>query len=170
MNSRHFFRRGFPKHWRIISNNFNTCWKLLQKTDCWYATLVTNTISANFHVCKKNNVSYEQNNFLLVILKARLNILSPALSWTLWCCVCCTYVIFNRVEPPLNILGKCKKLIERKTENWVKIGFILFQMIRLSRSYFKSCCCNLGARRRWSPKESVVKTSLVYIHIRYVNC
>ena len=34
-------------------------------------------------------------------LKARLNILSLALSWALWCCLCCTHVIFNRVEPPL---------------------------------------------------------------------
>ena len=47
-------------------NNFNTCWKLLQKTDL-DATLVANTISANFHVCKKN-VSYEQNNFSFGIL------------------------------------------------------------------------------------------------------
>ena len=34
-------------------------------------------------------------------LKARLNILSLARSWTLWCCLCRTHVIFNRVEPPL---------------------------------------------------------------------
>ena len=33
-------------------------------------------------------------------LKRRLNILSLALSWALWCCLCCTHVIFNRVEPP----------------------------------------------------------------------
>ena len=31
----------------------------------------------------------------------RLNILSLALSWALWCCLCCTHMIFNRVEPPL---------------------------------------------------------------------
>ena len=34
-------------------------------------------------------------------LKARLNILSLALSRALWCCLCCTHVIFNPVEPPL---------------------------------------------------------------------
>ena len=34
-------------------------------------------------------------------LKARLNILSLALSWALWYCLCCTHVIFNCVEPPL---------------------------------------------------------------------
>ena len=45
--------------------------------------------------------------------------------------------------------------------------------IRLFRSHFRSCCYNLGTGRRWSLKESVVKTSLVYIvyiHIRYVKC
>ena len=36
-----------------------------------------------------------------VKLKARLNILSLARSWTLWCCLCRTHVIFNRVEAPL---------------------------------------------------------------------
>ena len=34
-------------------------------------------------------------------LKARLDILSLALPRALWCCLCCTHVIFNRVEPPL---------------------------------------------------------------------
>ena len=42
---------------------------------------------------------------------ARLNTLSLALSWALWCCLCCTHVIFNRVEPPLkamwNTLSVC---------------------------------------------------------------
>ena len=37
-------------------------------------------------------------------LKARLNILSLALSWALWCCLCCTHLIFNRVEPPLKAM------------------------------------------------------------------
>ena len=37
----------------------------------------------------------------LLLIKVRLNILSLALSWALWCCLCCTHVIFNRVEPPL---------------------------------------------------------------------
>ena len=34
-------------------------------------------------------------------IKGRLNILSLALSWALWCCLCCTHGIFNHVEPPL---------------------------------------------------------------------
>ena len=34
-------------------------------------------------------------------IKARLNALSLALPWALWYCLCCTHVIFNRVEPPL---------------------------------------------------------------------
>ena len=33
--------------------------------------------------------------------KRRLNILSLALSWAVWCCLCGTHVIFNRFEPPL---------------------------------------------------------------------
>ena len=37
-----------------------------------------------------------------VAVKARLNTLSLALPWALWYCLCCTHVIFNRVEPPLN--------------------------------------------------------------------
>ena len=39
---------------------------------------------------------------VLDIFKRRLNILSLPLSWALWCCLCRTHVIFNRVEPPLN--------------------------------------------------------------------
>ena len=48
-------------------------------------------------------------------LKARLNILSLALSWTLWCCLCCAYVIFNRIEPRLkyviSVLTPCPRRI-----------------------------------------------------------
>ena len=38
-----------------------------------------------------------------ICIKRRLNILSLVLSWALWCCLCCPYVISNRVEPPLNM-------------------------------------------------------------------
>ena len=34
-------------------------------------------------------------------LKARLNILSLGLSWALWCCLRCTHVLHNCVEPHL---------------------------------------------------------------------
>ena len=65
MHSRYSFRLGFPKHWKMILNKFNTCCKLLQKINCSYATLMVNTISANFHHRKKKNLSYEQNRNIL---------------------------------------------------------------------------------------------------------
>ena len=47
-----------------------------------------------------------QNDWKIIVIgewiKARLNILSLALSWALWCCLCRTHVILLCVEPPLN--------------------------------------------------------------------
>ena len=44
--------------------------------------------------------------------KRRLNILSLALPRALWCCLCCTHVIFNRVEPPLKVIrGKNRRIM-----------------------------------------------------------
>ena len=46
--------------------------------------------------------------------------LSLALSWALWCCLCCTHVIFNRFEPPLK--AKWNKsgvsLLLRRERHW----------------------------------------------------
>ena len=57
-----------------------------------------------FFIFPSDNLFLSVRFFYCASLKARLNILFLALSWTLQCCLCCSYVIFNLVEPPLKIL------------------------------------------------------------------
>ena len=51
-----------------------------------------------------NKISAQDFVMILISIKARLNILSLALSWALWCCLYRTHVIFNRAEPRLKTM------------------------------------------------------------------
>ena len=62
--------------------------------------------------CNRDACSIQRaQRFRGINLKARLNILSLALSRALWCCLCCTHVILLGVEPPLKSLIEVLKSV-----------------------------------------------------------
>ena len=85
------------------------------------------------------------------ILKARLNILSLALSWALWCCLCCTHAILLCVEPPLKIMALSNSILDSRYVEQTGV---------LALTLFKAMWNTLSVRLAWSSERAIEAISL----------
>ena len=120
-------------------------------------------------------------------LKRRLNILSLAVSWALWCCLCCTHVIFNRVEPPLkrrlNILSLalswavwcclcCTHVIINRVEPPLKamVGSILTLHLRTFEQLFWPTTWRKNPRKaQWQAQSRYLCHCAFFVSFRYAG-